>query len=101
MTVRILHNENERSSFVHGYKDGDPLKEVYRGEHRLPYQEELGRVFALDHIFEQNQWHDFGRPWYDDARSLSVGDVVMLNDRAFAAERGSGFREVELAERII
>lgn len=92
--VQILHNQNERDSFFYGYKEGDPLVRVYDAEKALPYREHA--VVSLEFIFEQNQWiGDAKRPWYDDARSLSVGDVIVLHDQAYACER-IGFRPIDL-----
>lgn len=94
ITVRILHNENERESFHHGYQDGDSLKEVYKGRRPLMHKTPESRTLSLEYIFEANQWvDDAHRPWYE-ARSLSVGDVIVLQRRAFACER-VGFREID------
>jgi hypothetical protein len=97
ITIRIFHNENERQSFVHGYSIGDPLKEVYCGEHRLLYKEASGINLSLEYIFEENQWLDHRRPWYDGARSLSVGDVIVIGRRAFSV-CNVGFGEIDPAE---
>lgn len=91
--VRILHNANERESFLRGYEEGDPLTCVYEGDHRLPYREFAET--SLEHIFASNQWvDDARRPWYDGARSLSVGDVIELAGTAYACEP-IGFRELK------
>lgn len=93
IVVRILHNQDERNSFVFGYRHGDPLVQVYEGEHRFIYRDPKGAEFSLEHIFEQNQWVDDRHPWYDEARSISVGDVIVLHDKAYACEQ-IGFREI-------
>lgn len=91
ITVRILHNQNERQSFAIGYRHGDPLVEIYKGKHRLIYREDV--EISLEYIFEENQWIDNSRPWYPEARSISVGDVIVLHHKAYACER-VGFREI-------
>lgn len=91
--VRILHNENERDSFFRGYSEGDPLNEVYSGMRRLPHREEESIINSLEYIFMENQWRDLHRPWYNDARSLSVGDVIVLGEKAYACDH-VGFSEV-------
>lgn len=93
IVVRILHNQDERNSFAVGYRHGDPLIQVYEGEHRLLYREEI--EMSLELIFEQNhQWGGSNhQPWYKSARSLSVGDVIVIHNRAFACEE-IGFREI-------
>lgn len=97
IVVRILLNEYERGSFVRGYAPGDPLVQVYEGEHRLPYHE-FAEV-SLEFIFEENQWvSEARRPWYDGARSISVGDVIVLHDRAYAVAKGVGFTEIDPVE---
>lgn len=94
--VRILLNCNESESLFRGYEPGDALVEVYQGTHRLPYQ--FYADVSLEHIFASNQWVDEShRPWYDDARSLSKGDVVVLHDKAYAIDT-VGFREIDPVE---
>lgn len=95
VTVRVLHNQNESQSFDVGYRHGDPLIEVYEGKHRFPYKDPEALELSLEQIFEQNQWAEKGsvHPWYPDARSLSVGDVIVLHHKAYACER-VGFREI-------
>lgn len=93
IVVRILLNENERESFIRGYSLGDPLVQVYEGEHRLP--DEFAEV-SLEHIFEANQWlSETCRPWYEGARSISVGDVIILHNKAYACAKGVGFTEID------
>lgn len=70
---------------MRGYAEGDPLIRVYDGEPKnfIPYREDL--IVGLDFVFEQNQHGSPGCfPWYTDARSLSKGDVITLDDKAYA-----------------
>lgn len=98
IVVRILLNENERESFGRGFEPGDPLVQVYEGESRFPYEEAFVD-FSLEYIFEENQWvSEARRPWYDSARSISVGDVIVLHDKAYAVARGVGFTEIDPVE---
>lgn len=93
MRVQILHNQNERESFLRGYRTGDPLIRVYDDEPSMliPYREDL--IVGLEFIYEMNQYAGVRKPWYEDARSLAMGDVIVLGDRAFAIER-IGFKEL-------
>lgn len=80
--IRILLNQH-MAAMIDGYMPGDPLTEVFSDERFLPYREDA--VVSLEYIFEENQWIDANRrPWYDGARSLSKGDVVILHDKAWA-----------------
>lgn len=94
MRVQILHNQNERESFLRGYQQGDPLLRVYDGEPKgLRDQDNL--EYNLEFIYRQNQHGVPGSyPWYQDARSLSVGDVIVIGTRAFAVAN-LGFTELE------
>lgn len=86
--VRILHNKNERESFFEGYKATDPLVCVFDG-----YRDLKGPDTAVA-VFVANQ-HDGGvTPWYKGRRALSVGDVIMVDGKAFAVER-VGFKEID------
>lgn len=95
MRVQILHNQNERNCVFDGYTEGDPLIRVYDGEpdHYIPYREDL--EVGLNFVYEQNQYApELQRiPWYPSARSMITGDVICLNDKAYAVER-RGFKEL-------
>lgn len=93
MRVQILHNQNERNSFLDGYTEGDSLICVYDGHYILYH---LDLEVRLNFIYEQNQYAPEMNliPWYDHARSLCMGDVICLNDKAYAIER-RGFKELE------
>lgn len=81
--IRILHNENTYA-MMDGYTPGDPLVEVFSDDQRfLPFREDA--IVSLEYVYEENQWIDEKRrPWYDGARSVSKGDVVVLGDKAYA-----------------
>jgi hypothetical protein len=91
MRVQILLNTNERESFVRGYQQDDELMRVYDGDKGIP---PMTTTEALEYIYSSNQYIDaVHRPWYE-GRSLSMGDVICINDAAYAVER-VGFRELD------
>lgn len=94
--VQILLNHNDHG-MIRGYRPGDELVKVYEGEHRLPYREEA--ITSLEYIFEQNQWLDRSQPWYQ-GRSLSMGDVVVLHETAYAVA-SIGFEKIDMPEAVI
>lgn len=94
MRVQLLHNQNERESFVRGYAEGDSLCRVFDGEPNfIPYREDL--EVGLHFIYEANQYlNKTRRPWYKDARSLCVGDVIVLGEKAYSIDH-VGFTELQ------
>lgn len=93
--IRILHNQNECESFMRGYEEGDPLVVVFEDDERFLPHREFAEV-SLDYIYAENQWiNETRRPWYDDARSLSKGDVIVLGDAAYAIE-SIGFKKLDV-----
>lgn len=86
MHVRVFHNKNERESFLRGYDPADPLALVYAGDQDVRHP---------DDVYNACQ-HGVGsqRPWYQGRRSMSVGDVMSIDDTYFAVER-VGFKEIE------
>ena len=94
IAVILLHNQNPMA-MLDGYSHKDPLTVVYRDAKHLPYR--VDAEVSLDYIYAENQWVDNDhRPWYDDARSLSKGDVIVLHDKAYAIGT-VGFQEVEIS----
>lgn len=92
--ILILHNDNPLA-MMDGYQEGDKLTLVYQVRRWLPHREYAES--SLDHIYEENQWVDeIHRPWYDDARSVSKGDVIVLHDKAYAVD-SIGFTEVKVS----
>ena len=92
--IQILHNANERESFFRGYAEGDSLVRVFDGEPPvfIPYREDL--EVGLHFVYEANQYVGESRhPWYSDARSLCMGDVIVLGDNAYAIEQ-VGFKHL-------
>lgn len=90
--IIILHNDNPLA-MLDGYDEGDTLTEVYRDETRYFSYREDAEV-SLDYIYAENQWvSETHRPWYDDARSVSKGDVIVLHDKAYAVD-SIGFTDV-------
>lgn len=89
--ILILHNDNPLA-MLDGYQEGDTLTPVYEARRFLPWREYA--EVSLDHIYAENQWVDENhRPWYDDARSLSKGDVIVLADKAYSVD-SVGFSDV-------
>jgi hypothetical protein len=95
MRVQILHNQNERHSFIDGYTKDDPLVRVFDGE--PPYFEVISYredpEVGLNYIYEANQHLFDTHPWNPDVRSLSKGDVIVLGEKAYAIE-SMGFKEL-------
>jgi hypothetical protein len=89
MHVVIYHNKNERSSFFNGYTEGDALVMKYEGDVDL----EGGRDKQLETVFYLNQHLDHHSPWYT-GRSLSVGDIIVLDGETYAIER-VGFKHLK------
>ncbi len=87
--VQIFHNKNERESFFRGFERTDPLELVYSNE-------DLPDTILAEEVYAANQHVDaHHRPWYDLKRSVSVGDVIVIDERAYAVER-VGFKEISL-----
>jgi hypothetical protein len=92
--ILILHNDNPLA-MIDGYMYGDPLTMVYRDTKCLPHREYA--EVSLNYVYAENQWVDEAhRPWYDDARSLSKGDVIVLQDKAYTVA-SIGFDEVKIS----
>jgi hypothetical protein len=97
MHIVIYHNKNEGSSFFNGYTEGDPLVLKYEGDqHMYRLLQPLGvmtgtRQDVLEQIFKQNQ-HLGDKPWYT-GRSLSVGDIIVIDGDTYAIER-VGFKRL-------
>ena len=89
MRVEIYLNENTRSSFVSGYKEDDPLERVYDGEQ--PDEMTLERIYESNQNLDGEYW-----PWYE-GRSLSKGDVIVVDGDAYAID-SVGFKAIHLIE---
>lgn len=90
MRVQLLLNQNTRESFRVGYSEGDRMvrmadKTIARYRHAM-------HSSVLEAVYRDNQHLDDSGPWYE-GRSLSMGDVICLDDRAYAVER-VGFRKL-------
>lgn len=92
ITVRIFHNRETPEAHARGYEYGDTLDQVYCGEKRLPYREFAET--SLEFIYEQNRWVDGSFPWYEEARSIAVGDVIVLDNKVYSIEP-IGFKELD------
>lgn len=92
MRIQILLNQCERESFLHGYKPGHRanLMRVFDGDKGIP---PTTTTEVLENIYRENQ-HGVGTPWYTDARSLSVGDVICIGESAWAVDK-VGFKALE------
>ncbi|WP_280463163.1 hypothetical protein [Nocardia carnea] len=98
--VRVFLNRS-RVAFA-GYQPGAPLVLAFTFTLPTPRAindlEVLDRVFAMfnDHpLHAEDQQHT--RAWYDSGlRSLSVGDVVALDDRSYACASFSWHPETAL-----
>ncbi|MDT7785203.1 MAG: hypothetical protein QOF58_3622 [Pseudonocardiales bacterium] len=92
VSIRVFHNNNLPTSMLDGYKSRDTVTEVYLYvEDALDDHVLLGRAFDLFNIGHDPE---FGVPderavEYRDRgnRSLSVGDVVAIDDRFYTFDR--------------
>lgn len=88
MRIQIYLNQNTRDSFIKGYAEGDPLT--------LICDAEMKEGWTLEKIYEANQHSDDTDPWYR-GRSLSKGDVIVVDDEAYAVAT-VGFERVLIPE---
>jgi hypothetical protein len=90
--------ENESTDFWHGWKEGDRLVKV--GELDV---EAVGPMDALELVFylgnkQAVNWETF---WPPNHRSMSIGDVVVLDHEvAYACDR-VGWKEIVLTAKEI
>ena len=92
--VKVYLNRNERDSFIYGYKEGHPLELAV--EYQAPLDESktltqdvqgiLNLAFReLNIDFPTTDWANEYRA--KGMRSLSVGDVVVVGELAYACDR--------------
>lgn len=92
--AQIWHNKNERESFFRGWDPEDHMELRWEGPLHRSWKNDQMNQAVLEVVFDSNQHVDAKhRPWYE-GRSLSVGDVIVLDDQAYAIER-VGFKEIE------
>lgn len=89
MRLQIYLNENTRDSFFRGYDETDMMKLVYDGENPI----DVASNEPLELVYEANQNHGDRRPWYE-GRSLSKGDVIVVDDKKAYAIASVGFEEI-------
>ncbi len=99
-TVKVYLNTNERESFLRGYVPGDPLRlaATWTTPQHNP-GEELNRASRELNIDEPTT--DWARQYRADRnRSLSVGDVVVFGETAWACEK-VGWTQVGMSDAVI
>jgi hypothetical protein len=95
--VKVYLNRNERESFMYGWSPGHPLE--LAAEYQSPYGDEIdgienapGIAGILNQTFRELNIDfpetDWGKDYrHRGMRSLSVGDVVVIGELAYACER--------------
>jgi len=89
--VRYQLFHNQSSHYLRGYEPGDELREGWVGE--VDHDPAKSELPVLDQIWWIHNRDD--RPDGQIAPSLSVGDVIVLGETAFAVQM-VGFRAVTL-----